>query len=335
VTENPNPDRIPDSLWWFWLRALALIPGVRLGGIFADTRGYHNTRDRLIERGLTGNYSIQLRTDRQGPDDKGSAADLTMSTAEMKLRTGYLRRSALDPRDTRLRVLREFIGTLDGQRVYCRIAGDEGLGQGHGHDDWTRDSTHLWHIHLSFLRGLVMTWELVEPVLSVLSGETWEQWQARKGDDDMPTRTSLGKTTPQPLPWEQFTVLGWDVEHADPADAHRDGSYPGYVPDTAGWIDAQVNVRIRGLQPGDFYQVQYQVHDWADGKASAEPWSEIVADAVATGGDQFAVGAVSKHLPAGAHLWVAVGVFRADPSQDQPAPQVISGRWTLRQDRAS
>lgn len=330
---NPNPDRITAALWRLWLGAQNVIPGVRLGGIYADTRGYHNTRERL-ESWLPDNYSIQLDMDRRGPDDKASAIDLTMSDSEMRKRTGYLRRSALDPDDTRLRALREFIGTLDSERVYCRIDGNGGLGQKRGHDDWTRDSSHLWHIHISVLRAFCASWDALGPVLSVLSGETWQQWLARK-DDDMPIRTSLGTTRRQPLTWEQFTVIRWDVEHSDTDGRHRDGFYPGYVPDSGGWVDAQVQVRIRGLQPGDWYQVQFQLHDWADGGPSDDPWVEIVADQPATNGDQFAVGTISKHLPAGAHLWVAVAVFRGNPTNERPVPEVVAGRWTVRQDRAA
>jgi hypothetical protein len=218
-------------MWSLWLGARNIIPGVKLGGIFADTRGYHNTRARL-QSWLPDNYSIHLDMDRRGPDDKGSAIDLTMSGSEMRLRTGYLRRSALHLEDTRLRPLREFIGTLDSSKVYCRIDGNAGLGQRRGVDDWTRDSTHLWHIHISILRAFCADPGIVAPILSVLAGQTWEQWKS--GGYDMEPRdmttydpgdTSTGvrnqpfqtdyatnKTVQPRWAWEQAWAKAW---HAD------------------------------------------------------------------------------------------------------------------------
>ncbi len=157
--------------------------------------------------------------------------------------------------------------------------------------------------------------------------------RALEGETDMPIRTSLGKTGLQPLAWERFTVISWDTEHADPGDAHRDGNYPGYVSEVDSWADSQATMRVQGLQPGDSYQVQYILHGWQSGGPDPSPWSEVVADQQATAGDQFIVGTVSKRLPAGSHLWVAVAVFRGDPGVDRPVPQVVAGRWTLRQDR--
>ncbi|MGH3731708.1 MAG: peptidoglycan recognition protein family protein [Micromonosporaceae bacterium] len=151
-------------------------------------------------------------------------------------------------------------------------------------------------------------------------------------EDDMPIRTSLGKSKIQSLAWGEFNVLKWDVEHSDSGDQHADGDYPGFVPDNTSWLDCQMQVRITGLRPGDWYQVQYQLHDWQDGHSTGE-WTEIVTDMPATDGDQYAVGAMSKHVKEGQHLWVAVAVFPADGSGNRPVPTAVSGRWTLRQDR--
>jgi hypothetical protein len=153
-------------------------------------------------------------------------------------------------------------------------------------------------------------------------------------EDDMPIRTSLGKTQPQSLAWGRFVEILWDAEHADPSNAHRDGgAFPGYNPPTSGWVDAQAQLELEGLVPGDSYQVRYDMHTWRDGK-SVGRWSEIVADASATGGRQYATANISKNLGTDHLLRVSVAVFpSADSPSDRPAPQVLSGRWTLRQDR--
>lgn len=158
-----------------YTRLTAVIPGLRFGGIYAVKPGYHNRRDALP----IGDYSVQLSVDRQGPSNLASALDLTMSTAEMKRRTGYLRRAALNPVDDRTSYIREFIGTLDGSTVYCLIASGPGTAF---HEDDSRDDSHLWHIHISFYRLYANDSRAMEALLSVLSGETYEQWAGR---DDM------------------------------------------------------------------------------------------------------------------------------------------------------
>lgn len=214
---NPNPGKITDPLWSLWIVVKSKIPGVRLGGIYADNTGYHNTRNRLLHI-FPSSYSIRLTKDKQGPSDKAAGLDLTMSDAEMRKRTGYLRRSALHPDDDRLFGMREFIGTLDSAKVYCRIAGNEGIGQGHGYTDWTRDKSHLWHIHISILRAYLNNVLVMEGIASVLSGETWEQWNARKGEDDMTkdevkaaVLEALNTTTSYQAsgPRKRLTEAGW------------------------------------------------------------------------------------------------------------------------------
>lgn len=158
-------------------------------------------------------------------------------------------------------------------------------------------------------------------------------------DDDMPIRSSYGKAKAQPLPWNAHTVLNWDGENADPEHAHanagkdRPQGYPGYVAPLATWADMVVHVRIDGLEDGDEYQVEYQVHDWKGGK-SAGKWTEVVADAPATSGRQYASGTFSKGLKKGQHVYVAVTVFPGDGDTKRAAPVAVSGRWTIAQDKA-
>lgn len=169
---NPNPDLITDAIWNIWLGAATLIPGVRLSGIYADKVCYHNTVKRNKEK-WPGAYCIQLPLDLKGPLDKARAIDLSMSEAEMKKRTGYLNNATKDPKDDRLKGVREFFGTLDGVSVKGRAKDDE---DGPWYNS-TSDSSHLWHIHISFFTYYCNNWTVLAPVLSVLAGETYQQWK--------------------------------------------------------------------------------------------------------------------------------------------------------------
>lgn len=162
---------ITDALWSLWLQCSEFIPGVRLGGVYANKSGYHNTVNGN-QFNWPSDYSIRLSYDLKAPYDKARAIDLTMDDTQMRLRTGYLQRSALDPRDNRLRHLREFYGTLNNSTVY-------GLIKDSPDGPWrssTSDSTHLWHCHESWLTEFVNNMDAVAANASVLSGQSWEDW---------------------------------------------------------------------------------------------------------------------------------------------------------------
>ncbi|SEF91378.1 N-acetylmuramoyl-L-alanine amidase [Thermomonospora echinospora] len=158
---------------------------------------------------------------------------------------------------------------------------------------------------------------------------------APKEDDDVPIRTSLGKSKPQPLAWGEWTVITWDTEHSDPEGAHAGGDHPGYVAPEGSWADFHASVRVEGLLPGDEYQLRYEVHNWKDGRSAGDPWTEIHADHPATRGVQFVTGSCAKSLKRGQHAYVSIAVFPADGvANGRPVPRAVSGRWTIRQDRA-
>lgn len=175
MTTNPDPAHIPDALWYFWEKIAAIIPGVRLGGIYANKRGYHNTV-KANQATWPGDYSIRFAIDRQAPLDKARAIDLTMGDVEMKKRTALLV-AAVKANDPRMCWLREFIGTVDGTHVTCYIHDDP---DGPWRFDGTRDTSHLWHIHLSWFTPFCDDTEVMDEILSVLSGQTLADWEASK-----------------------------------------------------------------------------------------------------------------------------------------------------------
>jgi hypothetical protein len=173
------------AIRYLWVETKKILPSVKLGGIFVDKPGYHNSR----EGNESNDYSVRLLADKQGPPNLGSAIDLTMSDAEMRKRTGYLRTAALDPEDNRTSYLREFIGTLNSTDVYCLIASGPGTAFKY---DGSRAKSHLWHIHASFYRLYCNDYTAMDAFLSVFSGESFAQWIERitpkpptvqKGDD--------------------------------------------------------------------------------------------------------------------------------------------------------
>ena len=177
---NPNPAMITDALWRCWTDVEPNIPGVRLGGIAANKQCYHNSVN-ANKASWPGAYCIQQSLDLQGPFDKARAIDYTMSDVEMRRRTAYLRDAALHPDDNRLKAVREFIGTVDSVNVYCLIRDANGIWR----FDGTRDASHLWHIHGSIYTAYVGSWPELEGFVSVLLGESWDVWLARKNGGSM------------------------------------------------------------------------------------------------------------------------------------------------------
>lgn len=153
-------------IWDLWLEvSRAFGSKVKLGGIYANKSGYHNTRE-ANQRRWPGNYSIVLTLDKQGPSDKAAALDLTFpSAADMRKYTKRLR-DAMKRGDSRMEAVKEFYGTVNSRTVY-------GLGKKSRHGTpykTSADKSHLWHIHISFFRADVENDNRIAGVFSVLAG---------------------------------------------------------------------------------------------------------------------------------------------------------------------
>lgn len=158
-----------------WMDA---IDSAILSGIVGDEAhrrqgGYHISR----EDNPPDNYSVQLLEDRQGHSDWAAAIDMSMHERDMSMVTQRLLTSAKDPNDPRLTVCREFYGTLNGRDVT-------------GWDTYygtpaTADDSHLWHVHISFLRKYADDPAAMDAVLSIIKGEPYRPDHPHE-EDDMP-----------------------------------------------------------------------------------------------------------------------------------------------------
>jgi len=178
ATANPNRTYITDAMWWLWLACHGFIPGVRLGGIYADKKGYHNTVFANLSK-WPGNYSVRHAIDRRDPKDKARAIDLTMNDTWMRTITRRLLDGAAR-RDPRMRCVKEFYGTLDGRTVVGRIKDSEDG----AYRSASSDTSHTWHVHIGILTPYAGDRKALEGLASLLSGESLEDWFKRAWGTD-------------------------------------------------------------------------------------------------------------------------------------------------------
>lgn len=152
----------PAALKWLADEIIKAIPSAEFSGIVGDADhvyGYHRCRNKLP----SSDYSVQTKPDREGDGDAASALDMKFNAEWMKKITRRLLDSAKDQNDPRLNYMREFFGTLDGQKV---TGWDTYYGKPVSSDD-----SHLWHIHMSILRKYCTSKEKMANILSVIKGE--------------------------------------------------------------------------------------------------------------------------------------------------------------------
>uniref|UniRef100_UPI00046F05CD hypothetical protein n=1 Tax=Salinispora cortesiana TaxID=1305843 RepID=UPI00046F05CD len=170
ATAAGNPDKVAEASSWLQEELLKLQPGTADGGTYTDKPGYHNTR---VANSPT-DYSVLDDNDQGGPSDKAAAYDWTFSEAtNIAEYSSRLLASGQDPDDPRLDGWREFFGQADSDNEVegWDFRKDEAA---------TSDPSHLWHIHLSEDRDKVTSFENKEALLSVLRGETVDQWRLNK-----------------------------------------------------------------------------------------------------------------------------------------------------------
>lgn len=183
---NPNPSRITAEMWWLWLQLQLVIAGVRLGGIFADKSGYHNTVLANLAR-WPSNYSVRYAIDREAPRDKARAIDLTMNSTWMRTITRRLLDGAAR-RDPRMRCVKEFYGTTDGHTVVGRLK-DSPDGP---YRSGSSDSSHTWHVHLGLLTPFVDDIEAMRGLVSLLSGQSLADYMEGTMEQNLPEHGDTG-----------------------------------------------------------------------------------------------------------------------------------------------
>lgn len=200
---------------------------LELAGIYANKPGYHNRRDQLPST----DYSVsEFEIDRKGPSTNAAAIDITSKSAQGGDYTNiniYSKRllSAGIHDDPRVAGWREFFGQTDADKQV------EGWDFAKKQSSTSADTSHNWHIHLSEHRGFTTSTVNKEAMLSVLKGESLEDYKARGGK----FVTDDPKPQPKPDPGKLVVdgILGpatislWQKIMGTPVDGKIDEGYTG------------------------------------------------------------------------------------------------------------
>jgi hypothetical protein len=192
---NPYASTTTDAVWWLWLRLEELHSAGQLGGTYANKPGFHN-KGNTIKATRPNDYSVRDKVNQSGPGmTHSSALDWTFPDAQsghyanIDKYSSRLLASMLDKNDPRLDlVLFEFYGQADNDRTV------EGYNE-YREDYVSSDSSHLWHIHMSFLRSKCGDFWAMWALLTVLMGWSVAKWRA-----SLPAGTPVVPAKPKPKP---------------------------------------------------------------------------------------------------------------------------------------
>ena len=186
---------------WEKLYPTAAISGIVGDAAHAARGGYHIS----IQDQPSDNYSVTRKDDKAPPGDwprnMASAVDMTLSLNDMKkcharLKAAWQNRST----DERMKYINAWNG-WDGNGSpgrYDVVTGTVG----------TASDDHKWHVHLEVRRRYVNDKKAMDAILSVLRGETLEEYL---GDDLVATDADIQK----------IAKAVWDVDYmpsGDPAN---------------------------------------------------------------------------------------------------------------------
>lgn len=253
---NVRADNTTDAVWWLRCWLLALDADTQDGGTYANKPGFHNKGKQVKDYGAYNSktdYSIRQSINRQGEfwREKSSALDWTFKSAQggnyhlIAIYTQRLFAAALNPNDPRLDGVYEFYGQADSDKAV------------EGYNEWeernvTSDSSHLWHLHISFLRKYCGDFLQMWAIYTVLIGWTVDQWLASIAATPAPETPPPPHQIPAGLPFYQ---LGARVlELSDPRTSGTDVLYvqkfigPEHCGNADGFFGPKTGAGVRWYQ---------------------------------------------------------------------------------------
>jgi hypothetical protein len=144
-------------------------PGLQFGGIYGDKPLYHNCRHNLLIEN-PGDPTIQAPDDRLGNPYYGSAIDLTWWN-NLSLQRYYTRKlmDLTRRHDPRMFPLSQFAGSLDTTNGNDGHVTAMDVRSATFETGW--DTSHLWHIHMSWYRRWNNAHNAVNGVLDAMLGK--------------------------------------------------------------------------------------------------------------------------------------------------------------------
>jgi hypothetical protein len=219
----------PQAIYTLFATVQNAVPRSVLSGIVGDQQhsfGYHLSRDSLP----ADDYSVVLPLDKQGDGGAASALDISLPPDLMIAVTNRLL-AAAKAHDPRLRALREFCGTTDGVHTHPY---DLSNGQDGPLDSW--DSSHLWHVHLSFYRTYSENSAALAPIADVIAGR--------------PAKPIPAPITQEAEMAQLLKYVGNDVKNHDAVYlALGPGAVQVWIKDPAVLADRQARMKALGQDP--------------------------------------------------------------------------------------
>ena len=188
----------PQAILDLFAQVKAAFPSAINAGVIGDkahTYGYHRGRAFVS----SSDYSVQYAEDKEGDNQAACGLDISWNKASDQYEVS--KRLLAAKTDSRMAACREFYGSTDGVNV-CGWDYKGGYAV-------TSDSSHLWHIHISFLRKYANDTGALARIGDVIAGTSGGK------DEDMPQHVSLNRTSAIRLEPGVAVDIKWDQCNED------------------------------------------------------------------------------------------------------------------------